>query len=185
MSEIQNIYVSRDASGWEVNPTLNDNGVVLQVQGYQETGLRERFCVHYNHNELPPRIASIDQATLYLYCKASSSVPTVGLYRITANWTETGVTWNAQPAHGSLIVNINGGAVGWRTANITTAFRYWWNGTWTNYGMKGKYPSETGNNNTIHWWSDTGTYPSYIRVTYTLLPPLPVIGAGVGNPVIL
>lgn len=68
-------------------------------------------CVHS-----PPSTATVMTASLRLYATAlASSCRTYDVFRTTASWTETGITWTNQPGGAT----INSPATGGRTSSVT------------------------------------------------------------------
>jgi hypothetical protein len=62
---------------------------------------------------------TVTAATLRLDAYASTGTRTIEAWRLAAAWTETGVTWNNQPATaGSAATSTSG--IGWRTWDVTS-----------------------------------------------------------------
>ena len=83
-----------------------------------------------------PEGAIIDSATFSIYVNGDSD-QTVQLHRITASWTETGVTWGNfggsfdGAVEGSFVAN----GTGWRSVDITSLVQQWTEGIYRNYGL--------------------------------------------------
>ena len=95
---------------------------------------------------LPSNIsgASIRIGKLWLFKEQydhwrDGSYGVIGIYRITADWGETTVTWNNQPTHdGTLIASRNWEEAisGWRDWNVKSCVQGWADGSYSNYGWK-------------------------------------------------
>lgn len=95
----------------------------------------------YSPPEDPPcESTTINSATLWVYLSFARNVPpdlTVEVYRITAPWTETEVTWNSFAGSydpvpvGSFVAD----SVGWRSVDLTALVQDWVDGTYPNYGV--------------------------------------------------
>lgn len=59
-------------------------------------------------------------AILALYSTNSTSGRTIQAYRAATAWTETGVTWNNQPAATGTPATLASGTTGWQTWSVTT-----------------------------------------------------------------
>jgi LruC domain-containing protein len=83
-----------------------------------------------------PAGATITSATLSIY-STSPMNQTVNIHRITASWTEQGVTW-ANFAAGydtTIAATMTPSPIGWHTADIKAVVQDWVNGTDPNYGI--------------------------------------------------
>ncbi len=83
-----------------------------------------------------PAGATVTKATLSLNVSTFESV-TVNIHRITADWTETGVTWlnfgeSFDPA---VVSSFNLAGPGWYSADVTPLVQAWVGGTSPNYGL--------------------------------------------------
>src|SRR5215213_8092937 len=65
---------------------------------------RLRHTVLKFHLPTLPSGQTITGATLRLYAQAASRGSGADVYTTSTGWTETGVTWNTEPAHGTLLV---------------------------------------------------------------------------------
>lgn len=76
----------------------------------------------------------IDSATLYIYVRSASGA-TVNVHRVTAPWTETGVTWNnfGGDFDPEIVDSFVADGVGWRSADVTALVQAWYSGG--NYGL--------------------------------------------------
>jgi len=88
------------------NPAKNyGNGSDLWA-GYSSysTDQKERTLVRFDLSSIPPG-STLSSASVGLYLNGidppNAVFNTIGLYRITGSWTESGVTWNNQPGYTS------------------------------------------------------------------------------------
>ncbi|UCH78668.1 MAG: DNRLRE domain-containing protein [Candidatus Coatesbacteria bacterium] len=74
-----------------------------------------------------------------------------GVYRVTASWSETSVTWNNQPAHNATAydtIRISGSVGGPYTWDVKNLVQQWASGTYPNYGLMVK---RVDMNNPTNW----------------------------------
>jgi LruC domain-containing protein len=115
-----------------------------------------------------PAGAKITSATLYIYSNTANNYP-VNVHRITASWTELGVTWNNFNASydATVIDTLHPSAVtGWHTADITALMQEWVDGTFPNYGVL----LEQGRTPYTSYYSSEYNVPSlrpYFKICYT------------------
>jgi len=86
-----------------------------------------------------PTSATVTTATLSLYMTAAPSTSrTYDVRRVTATWTEAGVTWTNQPAVGGVTSSTTTGTTPdvRRTWTVTADAQAWIAGTATNYGLR-------------------------------------------------
>ena len=136
-----------------------------------------------------PAGATINSATVSIYVNfnafspVSSRLTSVSLYQVTADWTETGVTYDTKPAWGAVSVTSmsipagtgSGGNIpfnGYINGNITSLVQGWLNGTATNFGLatSDTYTSAGLLRISARETSGTSQDPR-LRVTYTPAPP--------------
>lgn len=83
--------------------------------------------------------ATINAAKLDLWIGPGNSTNyNFGVYRITASWQETSVTWNNQPAHNATAYDvkmISGSPGGPDTWDVKKLVQEWANKTYPNYGL--------------------------------------------------
>lgn len=102
---------------------------------------RNRIYIKFNLPSLP-NDAQVDSAyaQLYQYADQCSGSYGVTAYKITSSWGEWGVTWNNQPSRGGSVGSASFSCSnGWKSINITSLVRDWYNGQsnrgitiWTN-----------------------------------------------------
>lgn len=117
-----------------------------------------------------PAGATITSATFSIYVTGinSTNLPTVNIHRITAAWTETGVTWNNfnHSYDSTVVASFAPTTEGWYSANITSLAQAWFDGTFPNYGIlleQGQLPYSTYNSSEF---SDVTLRPK-LEICYT------------------
>jgi len=141
-----NINVSEDTFNYEYSPNSNYNGFgALQINN--RTGYRERIFVKFDLSQIPSN-ATIQEAKLYLYwyqtVNGSPAGKQVDVHHITANWSETTLTWNNSPSYESTpIASANfPSSFGWIVFDVTSDLQAIINGQKSNYGWMEKYHTE-------------------------------------------
>ncbi len=88
-----------------------------------------------NALSIPPG-ATINSATLWVYAHPAPSL-TVRIHRVTAPWTEFGVTWNNFNASydPGVASSFFTGSAGWQSADVTQLVKAWATGLYPNYGF--------------------------------------------------
>lgn len=156
-------YVRQD----ETNANFG-NATALDVARFGEFLTVSRSYLRFSLSSIPSK-ATIINGVLRLYLRTGAG-PTVDVsaYPVNAAWTETGMTWNNQPAVGAAqTVTPIGTSVGYKSLTLTTLVQKWLNGTTTNYGVSVRGPESSGN------WSRTfdsrqGTNDPELIVEYDL-----------------
>jgi len=93
----------------------------------QEFPDRGRALLRFDLSAIPPGQV-IQSASLQLYLRyvqsgsGSAATNRIGLHRVAASWTETGVTWNNQPGHSAT-------AYATTDVGLTTGTWYSWDAT--------------------------------------------------------
>lgn len=88
-----------------------------------------------------PAGSTINTATLEIWVDSRYPNATnynFGVYRVTASWTEGGVTWNNQPAYNATAYDtkmVTGAAGSLTTFDVKNLVAEWVAGTYTNYGF--------------------------------------------------
>ncbi len=88
-----------DAYVDSANPTQNYGSATTLYVGSQTASVAGRALFRFNLSSLPTN-AIVDSASFQAYLASTSSTPatlSVGVYRITIDWTESGVNWANQP----------------------------------------------------------------------------------------
>ncbi len=108
-----------------------------------------------------------------------------GVYRVTASWVETTVTWNNQPAHHATaydVTMISGAVGGPYTWDVKTLVQEWANGTYTNYGLIVKRVDMLRQTPWPYFRSSDNTSASYRpRLTVDYTPSSAIAPASVGK----
>ena len=117
-----------------------------------------------------PQAATLDSAFLHVHVfQLSGDDQTVNIHRITADWTEMGVTWNSFA--GSFDPNVDATFVedyiGWYAVDVTALVQDWMNGV-DNFGMLLKRPDYQMPRTTFasKEWADATLHP-YLELIYS------------------
>ncbi len=175
-----NLYVSKDTYVDSIDHTTNfGNDINIYVSTRrQETPSSERHdrgLLEYDLSSIPSG-AVITQAILHVYIYRSPDPDTTIYFkRTTAQFNETTVTWDDQPAH----TNTNSTSASWteaetwvwKTVDVTNMVKDAWAGaTW--FGVKTFGNLEVFPVNSTSFYHKEGysgsTYKSYLEVTYLL-----------------
>ncbi|MGB5538984.1 MAG: DNRLRE domain-containing protein, partial [Gammaproteobacteria bacterium] len=134
--------LAADQDAWfRSDDITNNNGTAITLHLRRESGNLEYAVVRFDLSSLSAG-AQINSATARFYVKATKGHPQgpVSVHRVTADWTETGATWEtmgdkfdstllntipAQPAAGGV----------WVEVNLTAQVQAWVNGGQPNYGI--------------------------------------------------
>jgi hypothetical protein len=140
------INVSEDTFSYYGSPNANYNGLgLLQINNYP--GTLERIFVKFNLSQIPSN-AQIQEAKLYLYWYQYINNNPAGLQldanHITANWSETTLTWNNSPTYEATpIASANfPSSYGWIIFDVASDLQAILSGQKTNYGWMIKYHYE-------------------------------------------
>jgi hypothetical protein len=138
---IQNMGFTNDSYVDQANSGTNyGTATTLYVQS-RSSSRNRRVFERFNLSDIPSD-AQIVSANLSLYKTGGtgSSTRTYNLYRVTASWTEAGITWTNQPAVSGTLTSSTSVPTGtnnvWRTWNVTSDVRGFVNGTYSNYGWR-------------------------------------------------
>ena len=114
---------------------------------------RKRSFIKY---VLPTNInaSQITRATLSMRY-SSGDTPTIKAYRITTNWSQNNVSWNAQPSFTTTGASETFQFVGngWYAADVTSLVYAFMTGTYSNYGFALKNPSESSTSSETYFYS--------------------------------
>jgi len=160
-------------TNWDDDP-CNDLSVISGVENH-------RIIIAHSDLSSIPSGVTIDSATLYLYMWFVEGNRTLGIHRVTASWTETGVTWNNQPGYDSTPTSSTSTGTTfdvWRTWDVTSDVQAFIDGT-SNYGwlIKDNVESEADMKYSFYRNSeyiDDPTLRPYLEVTYTESEPAPL-----------
>jgi hypothetical protein len=144
-----------DAYIWESSPDYTGNSEILYT-GRVGAGLKQSL-VRFNLAFLPAG-AVIDQATFDIYQAGGAAGRTVNVHRITAGWSETGVTWRNFGGHdGSVAASFVAGSAGWKSADITALVQGWAEGSHANNGLLLDDPSAANDQSETYKSSEYGS----------------------------
>ena len=117
----------------------------------------------YMKYTLPTGISASQVTSAYVYLlKKEHQAPTIRAYRVTSDWSSSAITWNSKPAYtttyaSGVATNTTGN---WYGLNVTTLVKYWLNGTYPNYGMVLKEPSESDSAQKTKFYSSDAPSPN-------------------------
>lgn len=166
------IYLTADVRVTNQFPNTNFGSDPWVPVSKYWTGYEHRGFFNHLTTSIPSN-ATIIYAKFKFYVKNYVGTDTYTLRRVTATWTEGGITWNNQPGVSDTINSLSCGAKKWYEVDITNAFKNWWNATWADYGFR---MNGTNANRFVDIYSKefTGTtYDPYIEVKYSV-PESPV-----------
>jgi hypothetical protein len=128
----QNTYAE---SGYPDIPPGNQRNLYLGYDTWYNK-YRTRIYIDFNLPDLPSG-SQVDsaQVELYQYTQECSSSYAVTAYQVTSSWSESTLTWNAQPSKGGSVGSATFScSAGWKTIDITNLVRNWYQGT-ANHGI--------------------------------------------------
>ena len=128
-------YISDGASA---DTNYGTAGLAL---GYRTvTGKNQMSLLQFDLSNIPFN-SKIISAILSIYANSTDEGEagnrTYGIYRNTADWTESTVTWNTAPAISSVYTTtvINANTTGFKDFDVKTLIQEWINKTYSNYGV--------------------------------------------------
>jgi hypothetical protein len=174
-----------DAYVYSANPTKNYGTVSSLVLGSQTATDASRALFTFDLSILPAD-AILDSATFRAYMTSSGTLTTlsVGVYRIDAAWTETGVAWAGQPPVTSIGksngVGITAQYYGWDVLGLV---QEWLDTPATNFGLELRSETE----GTVGWRTcasreaDLGFRPELVVEYHLPEPPPPEATPDLGD----
>ena len=173
----------RDVNVDEEAPDANcdDAHITMPVWGVPD--MKKHALIHFDLSSIPSG-ATIDSATLHLfiYQNIGGTDKTNNIHRITASWTETGVTWNSRDgttdwdtSGGDYVSTVTAGtstgtmADVWVEWDVKTDVQAFVDDTYTNYGWLIKYETEGGMDGVDYYtreYTEADKRPK-LEVTYT------------------
>ena len=151
------LYPIADTDVRQGSPTTNFGSTTDMWVGYDHVGCTEgssgqisRSLIQFDLSSIPAG-DSVAKATLYLFqescCDIGDRTHIVTVYRTSASWSESSVTWDTQPdyaeAYGS--ASVTSGAWQWYSFDVTDLVREWLDGSFRNYGFMIRGPEGSGN----------------------------------------
>jgi hypothetical protein len=176
-------YIDETGSG-------NNYGTSTEMRvDVRNNGRNQRGMIEWNISAIPTGM-SITSAVMSLYLNASTgNAIDITAARLTSAWNETNVTWATKPGYDTTVyATVSVGTVGlFYDWNITTLVKQWYNGTYPNYGMYMKAPTEnlTGNSQAKRFATSDYTAAAYrprINITFNDItaPNVTLVTPGVG-----
>jgi len=160
-------YVDQD------NPNANyPISTQLRVARVTEFLTLRRSYLRFDLGGVPAN-AVVSGAELRLYLRsATGAVVTLGVYPVNASWSVSSISWNNQPAVGSVRASTAvGTTVGWRSWTVTTLVQEWITGASTNYGISVRGPEASSSEWDKSFDSAQGTNSPELIITYDVPPP--------------
>ena len=140
------INISEDTFNYQGNPNANYNGFgALQINDC--VNQLSRVFVKFDLSSIPSN-ATIQEAKLYLYwyqtANGSPAGRQVDAHHITANWSETTLTWNNSPTYEATPIATTNfpSSFGWIIFDVASDLQSIINGSKSNYGWMLKYHTE-------------------------------------------
>jgi len=139
----------------------------LQI-GYESYsgGIIHRSFMHFNLSEIPPG-ATIESATLKLWCSSRTNVPAVNMYKVTNSWSETSITWKDNLGFSTSSVYQIQTVNGWNSKDITDWVRDWYSNPNSNFGFIMKSFNETHESSSWFNSRENASYKPCLEVNYS------------------
>jgi hypothetical protein len=118
----------------------------LQMGYRTATSRNSRILIKFDLSSIPPG-AVVSSATLSIYMESTDESESgdrgYDIARVTADWSESTVTWNNQPSTAikESTTTITANTTGYKDFTVTQMVTDWLNGTYSNYGAKIYNPS--------------------------------------------
>ena len=182
------VYPSADAPVREGAPNSTAPGHLYLGVGYDDGYLygsagRIRSYLRYDLSSLSDSI--IFSATMHIYHPGgqdySTQARTTTFYRVTGNWSESGITWNNRPGYAEAVGNVTTtyDFEGWLEVDLTDLVSDWVSGDRTNYGLVAIGPESTPGALRA-FASRESTQGPELQVNYVPAPP-PVLDVSPGS----
>jgi len=146
----------------------------------QEFPDRGRALIKFDLSAIPAGVV-IESASLQLYLSSAyaggAATNTISVHRVAGSWVETDVTWNNQPGHSATsyaATDVGLSSSKWYTWDITGLVREWYNGVYSNYGLKLVSAAET-TCNMRYFDSRENLYDPRLVITYSASYYLPLL----------
>lgn len=146
----QTVYSNIDSLVAEAAPTMNfgTDAAAYGVRSFSSGDARS--FVRFNLPAIPAG-CTVTGATLRLYTSAGVTGRTLQALRVSANWTETGVTWNNQPGTTGAAATASSVASGWVPWTVTTMVQAMYSGTNNGFRVRDSVEnSATARDQTMH-----------------------------------
>jgi primosomal replication protein N len=156
------------ADSWvlQSSPSTNHRtDSVLKVDSKKSSN-NARALVRFDLPAIPAG-CQVTGASLRLYAGSATTGRTLSALRVTANWTESGVTWSNQPATtNTAAASVTSGS-GWRQWNVLTQVQTMYTGS--NYGFLIRDASESnssGKEQQLHSREKSPDRPPELVITF-------------------
>jgi hypothetical protein len=115
----------------------NNFGSANDLYVQSRDGSRNRRALVYVPLPSKPAGCLVSSAILRLHATTVTSGRTIQAYRAAASWTESGITWNNQPAAvGSPATSDSGSTTGWKEWNVTALVDLMYSGSNNGFVLK-------------------------------------------------
>jgi hypothetical protein len=173
-TETVKLYPSNDAYVDQGNPDIN-YGTSTKLLLTTKEGAARRILLKFDISTLPPGIM-ITQAKLFMYCTAYSNISGYTEPEVWSvdndNWTESGVTWNNQPTHITMLERLSWYVAYWNSWDVKSFVENEYYAGEKIVSLKLKTQDETHTTGyTASFHSKEATNDPYLEVTY--VTPLP------------
>ena len=149
-------------------PTTN-----YYLYNWLRTGKDDDYYIRrtYIKFDIPSSVTKyISSASIYMR-KYSGAAPNVRAYRVTSDWSSSGVTWNNKPTYsttyGSSAATL--ASNNWYSFDVTRLVSLWKKGTYSNFGFLIKDTTESNTSQWTTFYSSDAASPNKpeLRITYT------------------
>jgi hypothetical protein len=128
------------------------------------TALNRRLLVKFTLPSQPAN-CSVSMAVLRLFATATAPGRTIQVFRAAASWTETGVTWNNQPATDGVASTYSPTANGWHEATVTARVQELYPGTDNGFILRDQ-TEDSGGTQDQKYDSRENTNDPELRITF-------------------
>lgn len=160
----QAVYSNIDSLVAEAAPTMNFGTSPTNFGVRSSSSGDARSFVRFSLPAVPAG-CTVTAATLRLYTSAGVTGRTLHAFRVSAIWTETGITWSYQPGTSGGAATAASKASGWVTWSVTSMVQAMYSGA--NYGFQVRDSVEnsaTTRDQTMH--PRENTYDPELLVTF-------------------
>jgi len=167
------LYPNNDAYVDQENPD-NNYGTSTELLLTTKESAARRILLKFDISTLPSGI-TITEAKLFMYCTAYSHVSDYTEPEVWSvdndNWTESGVTWNNQPTHITMLERLSWYVTYWNNWDVKSFVENEYNAGENIVSLKLKTQNEAcWIDRTASFHSMEATNDPYLEVTYVPLP---------------
>ncbi len=176
------IYAAADGYAWSggtSNPSGGNSGVDYLRVGFSTASGNYRTLLKFDLSSIPAG-AIITSADLNLYYYAAGGTDgdplDISVYQTAVDWSEGSLTWSKAenyyvPSYDTVTI-IKGSGAGYKAWDIASLVQNWVDGTYDNYGVLLRAPTQSGSSiyRTFHS-KEYGSNAPKLEVTYTTPAP--------------